>query len=179
MPDPYVWRVLRAASGSEPPVGRSGHTLVSTRRGLLCFGGTTNSSGNAADDLPPEPTADVLLFSIRPGGQYEWHSLFKDSPQDGSSSGSYPRGRTLHSCTATSPEEVFIFGGLSSSSPFTCLNDGWVLDISRPAFKPITWPKGGAELKDGTSPTNADQDTGPGGGATPAGLRELASRPSV
>ena len=64
------------------------------------------------------------LFKLRLGGGYEWNLVDLDPAS------LVPPGRTLHSACGISEDEVFVFGGVHSATPYQCLADGWLLDTT-------------------------------------------------
>ena len=89
--------------------------------GIICYGGM---DGRRNDQGNPSPNSDLYLFKLRLGGGYEW-SLIDLDPAS-----LVPPGRTLHSACSISEDELFVFGGVHSATPYQCLADGKNANIS-------------------------------------------------
>jgi hypothetical protein len=122
MPQPYTWIQLENAEDGGPSVSaRAGHSITSTNAGFVIFGGM---DGRRNDQGSPAPNADLYSLKLRPSYGYEWQMVDLDP------SSNVPPPRTLHSATAISEDEIFIFGGCVSTTPHQCLQDGWILDTT-------------------------------------------------
>ncbi|CAD7974700.1 unnamed protein product [Amoebophrya sp. A25] len=126
MPQPYSWLKLQNA-GSVSVSPRAGHTITSTNFGFVLYGGM---DGRRNDQGNPSPNSDLYLLKLPSKGMYEWQMIELD-PASG-----IPPARTLHSATCNG-EEVVVFGGIHSATPYQCLNDGWVLDTEQMEWKRI------------------------------------------
>eukprot|EP00931_Biecheleriopsis_adriatica_P101533 TRINITY_DN7664_c0_g1_i1.p1 TRINITY_DN7664_c0_g1~~TRINITY_DN7664_c0_g1_i1.p1 ORF type:complete len:4295 (+),score=1011.97 TRINITY_DN7664_c0_g1_i1:399-12887(+) len=58
-----------------------------------------------------------------------------------------PPVRTLHSAIAISQDELFLFGGMHSTTPYQVLNDGWVLDTTCFEWKQVQFKMQSQEIK--------------------------------
>jgi len=126
MPQPYAWLKLQNA-GNVNVSPRAGHTITSTNFGFILYGGM---DGRRNDQGNPSPNSDLYLLRLVSKGNYEW-SMIELDPASG-----IPPARTLHSATCNG-DEVVVFGGIHSATPYQCLNDGWVLDTEAMEWKRI------------------------------------------
>lgn len=127
MPQPYAWLQLQNA-GTTNVSPRAGHTVTSTSYGFIVYGGM---DGRRNDQGNPSPNSDLYLLKVSQKGFYEWAMVELD-PASG-----VPPARTLHSATAVNDDEIFVFGGIHSATPYQCMNDGWVLDTESMEWKKI------------------------------------------
>ncbi|CAK0812639.1 unnamed protein product, partial [Prorocentrum cordatum] len=120
MPRPLAWTRLRN-EGSVVVSPRSGHTLTATSVGFVLYGGM---DGRRNDLGNPAPNSDLFVLKLGPKGTFEWNGVEIDA---GSQT---PPVRTLHTAVAVSSDELFVFGGIHSTTPYQALNDGWTLDTT-------------------------------------------------
>ncbi|KAF4730437.1 hypothetical protein FOZ62_030705, partial [Perkinsus olseni] len=129
MPQPYAWVRLKNAGGTSVSP-RSGHTITATPHGFICYGGM---DGRRNDLGNPAPNSDLYILKLHPQYQYEWQMVELDP------SSRTPPGRTLHTATCVTDDEIFFFGGIHSATPYQCLNDGWILDASCMEWKKLVF----------------------------------------
>eukprot|EP00930_Biecheleria_cincta_P103951 TRINITY_DN9605_c0_g4_i1.p1 TRINITY_DN9605_c0_g4~~TRINITY_DN9605_c0_g4_i1.p1 ORF type:complete len:4232 (-),score=759.91 TRINITY_DN9605_c0_g4_i1:457-13152(-) len=137
MPSPFAWTRLR----NEGPVTvspRAGHTITATSVGFLLYGGM---DGRRNDQGNPSPNSDLYLLKPGPRSTFEWQVVEIDPGSQ------MPPVRTLHTAMAISQDEVFLFGGMHSTTPYQVLNDGWILDITCFEWKHVEFKAQSREIK--------------------------------
>jgi len=130
MPHAYEWIRLTEQSGESDRTvtPRAGHSLTPTSAGFVMYGGMDgrrNEIGN------PSPNSDLFVLKLCSNKSYEWIAIELDAASQ------LPPARTLHSAAATSPDEILMFGGIHSTMPYQCLQDGWIIDTSCMEWKKV------------------------------------------
>ncbi|CAE8584690.1 unnamed protein product, partial [Polarella glacialis] len=127
MPAPFAWTRL-SLSGTVSVSPRAGHSITPTSSGFLLYGGM---DGRRNDQGNPSPNSDLYMLKPGPRNTYEWQVVEIDPGSQ------MPPVRTLHTAVAITPDEVLLFGGLHSTTPYQVLNDGWILDTTCMEWKRI------------------------------------------
>jgi len=127
MPQPYAWLKLQNA-GTVNVSPRAGHTITNSSAGFILYGGM---DGRRNDQGNPSPNSDLYILKLTGRGVYEWQMAELDPAS------AIPPARTLHTCSSISEDEVFVFGGIHSATPYQCLADGWILDTTCMEWKKV------------------------------------------
>jgi dynein heavy chain len=120
-PKPFEWQML-TNKGRVQVSPRAGHTITPMGSlGFVLYGGM---DGRRNDQGNPAPNSDIYVLKLLPQNSFEW------SMPDVEASSQIPPARTLHTVIANSSEEMVLFGGMHSTTPYQVLNDGWTLDVT-------------------------------------------------
>lgn len=94
------------------------------------FGGM---DGRRNDQGNPSPNSDVYLLQLGAGTSFEW------SAPEIEPSSAIPPARTLHTILAGGGDELVLFAGMHSTTPYQVLNDGWTLDVTNFEWRPMSF----------------------------------------